>query len=331
MKATIVIHSVAIFSTLTGCSSFEVSHENKNSVEKLPGVPFYNLVGMVKQDTFYRRTWHKVSLSFKLPGKQKTPSISTNYEYNIQSTTFDIIELVNTINEHNKGFNLSKITKKIRQDLESCRGNNNCLISHDKMIEMQKPVKIDHSMLQEELISNNAIFKAIPDYSKKYYFNARAPFFGTTTAAIKLNENGTLQESSSTVDTQKLTDVIPVNKKLMDRWGLLPDVDTDAAPTAVDGIGDDLPRVISQPIYQPILSVDITGIQYKLTKYIDYSNTSTLNQSPLLFTDSMNNTEMAIEITQFKENDEKKVKPKKLNNSIMINGEITLPDEPKKK
>jgi len=300
--------------TVTACSSFDIYDDKGESVK---GIPYYIKKGAVKQTTAYSRSWLEVTIEYsKVKADGKAVSGSKNSaKFDIQMGNYDSIELLNAFAEAQEqvdsGFAIAFGTFKTELDKGCSTSTINCSISpSDKSDDLsaKTPTPLN---VHQEFISNKATYESIVDYSKIYYFNTTVPPFGTTTGSVTLAADGTLTTGTSTVDTTKLAEVIPLNEILLKKFKL----------------GDYLPSVTSTdksntkskpPIPTPILTISINkkSYQYNLTKHLPYN--SGLNLTPLDF----NSSDISIAVVT---SNSSSGKPAANSNAIKLNGTIELP------
>ena len=195
----------------SGCSAFVVHTDNS---ENKRGVPFYIQKGQVKQTTKYSRTWIEAEVLFqeykqgkKIPGSEKSATFAINQK------SYNQIELLNQFNalkvtsSSEFGNAISEFQKTLA---DNCTKQVNCLITSQEIITQSDPY-ITSSVLLETIEENSSSYESVVDYENPLYFNARIPLFGTATATAKLAPDGTLSEATSTVDSTKLADAIPLN------------------------------------------------------------------------------------------------------------------------
>jgi hypothetical protein len=305
---TLSLLTIVMFLSFKGCTAYEVSDDNKADVK---GIPFYIKKGQVKQVTTYTRSWIEATINYyridgnkKIDGSERTASIA------ISELTYDQIRLLGdfeaTINSAKKGFATAIV--EFHSLLEqSCNDKKNCEISPQMIAEEASSNLSTPNLLLQAMESNSSSYDAIVDYSKLYYFNALVPAFGTTTASTKLASDGTLTEVTSSVDSSKLAELIPLKEILIDRWGL------EEIAVAL--------KKKEKPVqrdYVMTLSISINGYKYSLTKYHEYK--IGLNLPPLSF-DTDN-----ISVNRVRFGSEIKSESEKKENAISIEGSITLPE-----
>lgn len=300
--------------TVTACSSFDIYDNNGESVK---GIPYYVKKGAVKQTTAYSRSWLEVTIEYskiKADGKALTGS-KNSAKFDIKMGSYDSIELLSAFAEAQKqvdsGFATALGIFKTELDKGCSTSAINCSISpSDKSDDLSSKTRTPLNVHQE-FISNKAAYESIVDYSKVYYFNTIVPPFGTTTGSVTLAADGTLTTGTSTVDTTKLAEVIPLNEILLKKFKL----------------GDYLPALTNtnksntkpkSPIPIPILTISISkkSYQYNLTKHLPYN--SGLNLVPLDFNSS--NISIAVVTSNSSSS-----KPAENTNAIKLNGTIELP------
>jgi len=296
---------------LTACSSFDISDSQEEPVE---GVPFYVKKGVVKQTSIYSRSWIEVELEYAVVKPDGKPITGTenSAKFDIKLDSFHNIELLRAFasaqREIDNGFSAAFLVFK-SELYDSCSSTTkNCLIDPLEKSKDLASTTFSPSSVHQELISNKAKYESVVDYDSKYYFNTTVPFFGTTTGSVTLATDGTLTTGTSTVDTTKLADVIPLNEYLLKKFKLgdyLPeamiedDGDQQAAPTAILSI-----------------SINKKSNQYNLVKYHSYS--SGLNLAPLTFS----TPNVSVEVIT---SNSSSSAPAASSNAIKINGTIELP------
>ena len=304
MKRTILL--VICVLLFTSCSAFRV-HENNKAVK---GIPFYIKKGMVKQETSYTRSWIEATINYyKINGDKKKLGTERSATVYISESTYNQIELLKIFVEADKaassGFGAA-LTKFHTLLTENTMPQSNSEITPQTIkIEASLDTKSPTSLLQS-LESNSSSFESIVDYTQKYYFNATIPPFGTTTSTAKIASDGTLSEASSTVDSTKLAESIPLKELLIDKWGL-------------EKIFGAEKEVKTPRDFSFTLSVSTNGYKYTLTKYHKF--TSELNFVPLKFSDK------GISVSRAKFGDTKENDDEKDKKSISINGSIVLPED----
>nr|WP_278346645.1 hypothetical protein [Alteromonas macleodii] len=296
---------------LTACSSFDISDSQEEPVE---GVPFYIKKGVVKQTSIYSRSWIEVELEYtilKPDGKPVAGSVNSA-KFDIKLDSFHNIELLRAFasaqSQIDSGFSAAFLAFKSELDNSCSSSTKNCLITPWEKSNDLASTTISPSFVHQELISNKSTYESVVDYDSKYYFNTTVPFFGTTTSSVTLATDGTLTTGTSTVDTTKLADVIPLNEYLLKKFKLgdyLPEAeikdagDQQIAPTAIINI-----------------SINKKSHQYNLVKYHPYS--SGLNLAPLTF----NTPNVSVDVIT---SNSSSTVPAASSNAIKLNGTIELP------
>lgn len=306
MKSNIIIVLCALL--IGGCSAFRVNDNNK---ENIKGVPFYIKKGIVKQNTSYSRSWIEATINYyKINVDKKALGTERSAIFSISQSTYNQIELLKSFAIANEaslnGFGEAISTLHSLLE-ESCKNKINCEISPQNIANEADINVVSPSLLLQVLELNTTSYEAIVDYENPYYFNATVPPFGTTTASLKLAPDGTLSEVSSTVDSSKLADLIPLKELLVDKWGLGKIADKDSL------------AALAERDFAFTLSISINGYKYNLSKVHPYN--LGLNMPPLGFdTDGI-----SVSRTKFgnepKKDDEKKKK------AISIEGSIVLPED----
>lgn len=305
MKRTIIL-AVCIL-LFTGCSAFRV-HDNNN--KNVKGIPFYIKKGVVKQVTIYNRSWIEATVNYyKMNGDKKISGTERSATMYISETSYNQLELLKIFTQADasasSGFG---VAIKTFHDLlkQGCDNKINCEISPQMIAKEADPKEISPTELLQSLESNSSSYEAIVDYSNLYFFNATVPPFGTTSASATLASDGTLTEVSSTVDSSKLAELIPLKELLIDKLGL----------EEIAGVAMAVPAPRN---FSFTLSININGYKYNLTKFHPYK--AGLNLEPLHFdTDGISVSRTKFGNTQ-KKDDEKKTK------AISIEGSIVLPED----
>lgn len=305
-NATIVlICSIAI----SGCSAFSV-YDSDGTNKK--GVPFFLKTGKVKQTTSYTRSWIEATINFSVINGDNAEHDSQRVAtIRISKETYDQYELIKAFADADKsamegGFS-GAVTSLQTSLSKSCKGEPriNCVINQQTMSDESSPTNTLPKLLFQALESNSSEYVTLVDYDKPYYFNATIPAFGTATATAKLAPDGTLTEATSTVDSTKLAELIPLKELLLSKLGL-----EKTGQTALS-TGKIAP-------YSLTLSITDNGYKYGLVKFHPYS--SGLNFEPLKFSDK----DVSVTRVKYADQSAKKDDPKK--NSISIEGTIVLPE-----
>ncbi|MEW8437570.1 MAG: hypothetical protein AB2689_05375 [Candidatus Thiodiazotropha taylori] len=306
-----IILSIGIMS-LTGCSAFKV-HDKDDKYRQ--GVPFYAKTGKVKQVTSYTRSWIVVKIDYQQINAdgESIKGAERSAVFNISNKSYDQAELLNSFATSDTGGEFSQTIILFKNQLrESCKNQVNCELTPQEIIKESSLTMTKSVILSQELESNSSSYEVIVDYENPYYFNANIPLFGTATATAKLATDGTLTEASSTVDSTKLADSIPLKELLLDKWGLGGAVsDAGTADALVGGAS------VADRSYLLSISISTNGYKYSISKYHPIS--SGLNLSPLKLSDDG----ISVFKAQFGNTSNKKEKKK---NAIEFDGSIVLPE-----
>lgn len=286
---------------LAGCAAFDVNTDQDSN-----GVPFYLKKGNVEQITNYERTWIDIKLQYNgatandTSRGQEAHILVSNNCYGSQIT------LAAYENASKILINKGTFKDAAAAFLNEFSNQQNCLISGATIL---KEANITFSTLSlkfltQDLLGNTSSIKSYVDYSQKYYFNTKTPPFGTTAATVKLAADGTLSEASSTIDSTKLAELLPIKDLLVDQLGLLK-TDEDPAAKFALASSDKPPLLIT--VYRD-------GYLYKLVKFHPLTSKGTL--LPLKISNVDNVTRVKFS-----------AKPKKADadNSIKFNGAIIPP------
>ena len=184
--------------------------------------------------------------------------------------------------------------------------NNNCEITPQLIASESNIITSNSVHLDQHLLANNSSFDSIVDYQNKYYFNTTVPPFGITTASMELAADGTISKASSTVDSTKLADLVPLKELLIDKWG----IEKIASGAALATVPRD---------YSWALSINTNGFKYTLEK--THPINSGLNLLPLNF----NTSGISISREEFSKSNSAQKKANK--NAISIQGTIILPEK----
>lgn len=297
---------------LTGCSSFDIYDSNGESVK---GIPYYVKKGVVKQTSVYSRSWVEVELEYsKIKSDGKVLAGSGNSaKFDIKLDGFNEIEVLNAFalaqSQADSGFTAAFGTFKSELDKSCNMSNTNCSIAPLDRSKDLAATTLVPSFVHQEFISNKSSYDSIVDYDNVYFFNTTVPFFGTTTGSVTLAADGTLTTGTSTVDTTKLAEVIPLNELLLKKFNL----------------GDYFPSLITKsttgssksPISIINISINKKSYQYNLIKYLPY--TSGLNLKPLTFSTPNISLEIITSTSALNV-------PAAKSNAIKLNGTIELPE-----
>lgn len=181
MRTTIKIFAITLLFTLTSCKTLKISSDiKKNDKEyvKVKGIPFYIQKQVIHQQTAYLYDWLEISLiEEKTEGNKKVSTLL--YNGRIEKGQDDSLREIDEL-----------ISDKEKKKIVSAVKNLNKV--NDKNI----------NSCNVFLVNNNWKKAVVIDYDNKYYLNGNMPWFGTATLTQKLNENGTLSESSVTTDSQ---------------------------------------------------------------------------------------------------------------------------------
>lgn len=298
--------------SITACSAFDVYDKSGNN--KL-GVPFYLKTGKVKQVTSYTRRWIEAKINYqKLSSGKPIKGTERSAIFAIEHDTYDQVRLLESFAASKSGGEFTAAIISFKNQLKkSCDGRINCEISPRMIIEQSSSKREKSDILSQKMESNISSYKVIVDYENPYYFNANIPLFGTATATAELATDGTLTKATSTVDSTKLADSIPLKELLLDKWGLV----AEFSPENTTGGLNDLPPA-TQRNHLITISISTNGYKYSITKYYPYS--SGLNLIPLEFCDK----KTSISKTNFSSIPKKKEDKK--NNAIRFDGSIVLPE-----
>ena len=263
-------YALATFAILlAGCQSMTV--HKASTLQK--GVPFYVKTSKVKQVTQYSRSWIEVQLDYavldpasgKQSGKQSVIFLADPNKFEPQDA---YAAYGQALTEVDNGFRA--VEQEFRSEFSTqCK----CDLSHSQLLTQTDSTAGSWPNLKQTLISNDTSVVTVVDYDHLYYFNSKVPPFGTSSATIKLAGDGTLTEASSTVDTTKLADLIPLKELLVDRLGL-----AAPAPGGAPALG------VGATVGTLAMSVRTNGYHYRVTK-IHQKGTS-LNQDPLDITNN---------------------------------------------
>lgn len=245
--------------TTYGCSTFNV-HKGQ---DRIAGVPFYGKVGKLKQATAYSRSWIELEFTFA--------DVNGGTRSNVQTAVLRLQESTFDGTAFNAGLTAAQAEARNPNATPSTvaaafLGGAPAI----KQISIQDIVKESATdftptptSLLQSLLSNVTEPITEVDYSTVYYYNARTPVFGSTSATIKLAADGSLTEASSSVDSTKLAEEIPLAEFLTKAFGL-----------PVSAVAGTTTRELS-------VSVTRRGYVYTLTKLHD--PTAARKQSPLAF------------------------------------------------
>ena len=300
----------AVCALLPGCTAFSV-HDDANNKKK--GVPFYIKQGKVKQTTVYSRVWVDVTIDYqRLPSGEKIPGTERAFAFVLSSSSYDQVLLMATFNdpdvvdEDDFQVAMANLTKALNSDCRS--SNKNCIIPQKVLDRETDPEHAIPCNLVETLEANGAVQVTVVDYTNTYYFNTAVPAFGTASATAELAADGTLTKATSSVDSSKLADLIPLKELLVDKLGLSPplaELDSKLAAMIV-------------PVHKTAISIGRDGYNYTLTKL--HPPASTLNPDPLTF----NSTEISVSRARFGKHVQGAASASE--NTISIEGAIVLPD-----
>jgi len=156
----------------------------------------------------------------------------------------------------------------------------------------------------------------VVDYSRKYYFNVRAPLFGKADGNVTLNPDGTLSKGEGHISMEKLGDMFPLKEILLDKWGI-----------TVDSKAEEFPSQQAAPVVTKIdISVKETGREYVLTKKWPRHQQNLESKPPLKVCDVLNG-QADIKVLKFASASAGSASPQKKDNSkaIKIAGSIQMP------
>jgi len=277
--------------TLAGCSVYHIEEDSSDSKESIPGIPFYVKTAQLVQTTRFARVWNVVTLTVTWQGQDGKPA-SKSYSFNIDPCNTDIADLRQwsaqpaSPNKVAKAFK-DKLSKKgallssaqlhrqIDINFEKCRQETNS--------DLAKKAGVDFGLapaehVREEFLSNQVDKKMVVDYSRKYYFNVRAPLFGKADGNVTLNPDGTLSKGEAHISMEKLGDMFPLKEILLDKWGI------NVGPRNKG-------RTPSQtaPVVEKVdISIKETGRVYVLTKKWPLFQQHVKSTTPLKVCDALN-------------------------------------------
>lgn len=178
MKTTVFMAAVTLL--ITSCNVLRVSKGDGAANTQCEGIPFYVQKEVYKQETKYQYTWIEVSLSSVQEKEGAKPSSTTIWRLTPDDSLIRYLNSVTSMTE----MTVDEVNNFLKQMEKSKAANLN-----------------PDSNSIKQVISNSCKPELIVDYSTKYYLNARKPLFGNTTVTQKLAPNGTLSESSATVES----------------------------------------------------------------------------------------------------------------------------------
>ena len=334
-SSLVAIYSLASL-PLVGCSSFDISRDagDGKTEAEVGGVPFYLKKAAVQQATVYERTWMNAIITYTpydADGKPIKHGIRKHI-IKLAGNTFDRGHLINSASQVVCAADDQAFVKDVVQledalvaGCSAARPINCAFKNGDLERESSSDFPGDGqslTFLTQSRVSSKTDRVEIVDYNQMYYFNSTIPPFGTTTAHIELNSDGTLTKADSTVDTTKLAEVLPVKDLLLDRLGLVPPpaaVPDDAEAADLDELRDSCGLTDDERQKRGVdVSVELDGYSYTLTKMHPDLTVEGLNRMPLLFKDP----KASIERTRF---GKKSTKPEASNNAIKFSGAVELP------
>ncbi len=300
MKTTVFMAVAALL--LTSCSVLHVSKGDGDANTECKGIPFYVQKEVYKQETKYLYTWIEVSLS-AVNGKEGDKPAS--------SSTWRLRPNVGIIRYLNEVTSNPELTEA---DLIEFRA---------KIDTAAKASLYPDSSLVDQVVSNSCKPELVVDYTTKYYLNARKPIFGNTTVTQKLAANGTLAESSATVESS-LDEIAIAAIGLATPFASVKVAQITAAATALSGLEkgkqSNFPKTqIAEPVKtQYTISIREAGYVYTFTKYHD--TVETCNSKPIKPSfNTVNFIRTAYNAQESVSKDNKK--------AIKVEGSIELPED----
>lgn len=262
---------ILLLISLTGCTAMRV-HEKTiaapHKIVKQKGIPFYVKTAQIKQVTQYSRSWVEIKLDFSIIAPDGTSSGERSAKIFAQKKLFDLSGAYKAYDDAvlqlSNGFPLTLAAFR-----RSFSTNCACNLSQAKITAQSVANLSVAPDLHQTMISNRSEVVIGVDYNTKYYFNSKSPPFGTSSATIKLAADGTLTEATSTIDSTKFADLVPLKELLVDKLGLEDIVNP--------------PVAVAAPLPTPklVMSIESNGYYYKFTKFLPFKNG--LNNSPLVF------------------------------------------------
>jgi hypothetical protein len=274
IRGSIVIVACA---TASGCAVYTV----RNSSGAVAGIPFYKKVGACLHETVRLQNLYRIAIQIVGPAPENKPVLArerviTQAEYqggNMQKLRAEVVAGTKTYNE-------------IVTTFESLAA----------YVPSANPVTV--------VASNGVTPAAIIDYATLHHVNVKRPWIGSATATVKLASDGTLTETTATIEDKTVETILgtlPIKEVLTARL-----VPTD--PT----------RTLSRdpnPSYE--LVVEPIVIRYTLTKTVAMTSPICPPAAAL----EVNATDANIKIDKV---DSPKEKPKDPN-TVTVSGEIVLP------
>ena len=188
------------------------SAKAKAAKNELPGIPFYNHMGVCTHESVWLEPQTTLSLTVTPDGGKPTTRmiVLNNRAFHDQNPQGHDANSLVTALEQIEGKHDREITAL---DKRLCPAN--VAAGWDAVRDAYKVTPIDEKDVRSDeqnqilvLISNTAAVGTAVDYSRVYYLNARSRLIGTGTVDAKLNTDGTLSEGSASVDDETLGDIL---------------------------------------------------------------------------------------------------------------------------
>lgn len=174
-----------LFLSFNSCNVLKVSNTDTN------GIPFYIQKQIVKQKTKYLYDWQEISF-IKEEKKENKIVETVLFTLRIKKDQ-DLKKVYVALDKLNSLPNASKAAVGVKIQVADVI---------DEIKKLTKVTLTSNDITTSNLIENSAKKTVVVDYTKPYYLNAKMPWFGNATLSQKINTNGTLAESSSTIDSQ---------------------------------------------------------------------------------------------------------------------------------
>ena len=169
---------------LTSCASIVKVKDNADN--KVSGIPFYVKNEYFRQETVYRETWYRLTLTVqkklvdKKDGKEALKGTESFQAEVLDNRNDSIIEIKKAILEGD--------TSDVRIALA--------------LIDKFNNIKQRNGETIQKCVSNGIVSEWWVDDERTYYLNGALPWFGSGTLTQKLNDNGTLSETTSIADSK---------------------------------------------------------------------------------------------------------------------------------
>ena len=315
MKHLIIYTTILLM--LSNCAGImKVRQHDGRRWRNARGIPFYTQKQIIKQQTKYLHSWYEIVVLEKdINGGDEKEILKRNISISERSA----ISFIRSSIGKDGGILTDQQKKDILDNLSS----------------LESPAQEPDSTMVS-LIENSWKPEVVVDYDNPYYINGSLPWLGNGTFSQKLNNNGTLAESSAEADTQLddfITNLLPIDDLLSSL--LIPSRDSDSETARL---------IDSKMSTQLQIKIELKGYVYSFVRIhckcgdcdqccetgdcTGNPDTTTVRYFPSIEFDLYNGN---FTRSVWERDMKKDEKPKEEKPTISVSGKIELPEEKESK